>query len=50
MGYLGSSWCEQDVHPQIKALITDSSVQTPSQRIEQAAELAEALSKKDQDV
>ncbi|MDM5130499.1 DUF4123 domain-containing protein [Aeromonas piscicola] len=49
LGYLGSGWCEQDEYPRIKALITQPSAQTPSQRIEQAAELAEALSKKDQD-
>ncbi|WP_429179636.1 DUF4123 domain-containing protein [Aeromonas salmonicida] len=49
LGYLGSGWFEQDEYPRIKALITQPSAQTPSQRIEQAAELAEALSKKDQD-
>lgn len=49
LGYLGSGWCDQDEYPRITALITQPSAQTPSQRIEQAAELAEALSKKDQD-
>jgi len=49
MGYLGTGWFDEDEDPRIKTLITQRSPQTPSQRIEQAAELAEALSNKDQD-
>ncbi|MGY3943910.1 DUF4123 domain-containing protein [Aeromonas tecta] len=49
LGYLGSHWYDEEEHPGLKTLITQASAQTPSQRIEQAAELAETLSKKDRD-
>ncbi|MFM1712951.1 DUF4123 domain-containing protein [Aeromonas salmonicida] len=41
LGYLGTAWKESDAYPAITALIMRISSLTPSQRIEQAAELAE---------
>ena len=42
LGYLGTAWKESDAYPAITVLIMRVSSLTPSQRIEQAAELAEA--------
>lgn len=42
LGYLGTAWKENDAYPAITALLMCVSSLTPSQRIEQAAELAEA--------
>lgn len=41
LGYLGTAWKESDAYPAITALLMCTSSLTPSQRIEQAAELAE---------
>lgn len=42
LGYLGTAWKESGAYPAITVLIVRVSSLTPSQRIEQAAELAEA--------
>lgn len=41
LGFLGESWWKDDAYPVVTKLLTTASAQTPSQRVEQAANWAE---------